>query len=44
MTALIEAELEWTRKLVGEMKSKSLEGMELWQDFHGLGPEKGNAP
>jgi DNA-binding PadR family transcriptional regulator len=34
MTALVEAELEWTRKLVGEVKSKSLEGSELWQDFH----------
>jgi DNA-binding PadR family transcriptional regulator len=44
MTALAEAELEWTRKLVGEMKSKSLGGMELWQDFHGLGSEKGDAP
>jgi DNA-binding PadR family transcriptional regulator len=34
MTALVEAELEWTRKLVGEVKSKSLEGSELWQEFH----------
>jgi DNA-binding PadR family transcriptional regulator len=43
MTALVEAELEWTRKLVNEVKSKSLEGIELWQDFHGLGSEKGSS-
>jgi DNA-binding PadR family transcriptional regulator len=42
MTALAEAELEWTRTLVTEVKSKSLEGIELWETFHRTGSEKGH--
>ncbi len=42
MTALVEAELEWSRKLIGEVKSESFEGIELWKGFHAVGPERGS--
>ena len=33
-TALLEAELAWTRSLVTEIEAGSLEGIEMWKDFH----------
>jgi len=42
MTALVETELEWTRKLIGEVKSESFESIELWQGFHAAGSERGS--
>jgi DNA-binding PadR family transcriptional regulator len=33
--ALREAELNWTRGLIADIASGSLEGMELWQKLHG---------
>jgi DNA-binding PadR family transcriptional regulator len=41
MTALVETELEWTRKLIGEVKSNSLGGIELWQEFHASDSKRG---
>ena len=29
-----EAELEWTRKLAAEISEGTLEGLELWREFH----------
>jgi DNA-binding PadR family transcriptional regulator len=43
MTALVETELEWTRTLIGEVKSGSFESIELWQGFHATGPERGSS-
>jgi DNA-binding PadR family transcriptional regulator len=43
MTALVEAELEWSRKLIGEVKSESFEGIELWKGFHAFGSERGSS-
>jgi DNA-binding PadR family transcriptional regulator len=42
MTALVAAELEWTRKLVGEMRSGTLEGIELWRGFHASEAKRGS--
>jgi DNA-binding PadR family transcriptional regulator len=33
-TAQQEAELEWTRALVAEISSGTLEGIELWREYH----------
>lgn len=32
--ALETAELEWTRRLITDIKSGSLDGLELWRSFH----------
>ena len=34
MTALVEAELAWTRGLVADIESGALQGMEMWRGFH----------
>lgn len=39
MTALLETELEWTRTLIDEVESKTLEGVEQWQNFHTSDPD-----
>ncbi len=39
MTALVETELEWTRKLIEEVRSKTLEGVEQWHGFHASDPD-----
>ncbi len=41
MTCLAEAELEWTRTLISEVKSNSLDGIELWRGFHAAHAEEG---
>jgi len=45
MTALVEAELEWTRNLIDEVMSKTLEGVEQWHGLHtpDMDPERGTA-
>ena len=45
MTALVEAELEWTRNLIDEVTSKTLDGVEQWHGFHApdMDPERGRA-
>ncbi len=45
MTALLETELEWTRTLIDEVESKTLEGVEQWQSFHSSdpNPERGQS-
>jgi len=45
MTALLEAELEWTRTLIDEVESKTLDGVEQWHVFHtpDPDPERGHA-
>jgi hypothetical protein len=35
MTALVEAELAWTRALLADIEAGSLDGIELWRGFHG---------
>lgn len=42
MTCLAEAELEWTRRLISDVKSNSLDGMELWRGFHAPDAEEGS--
>jgi DNA-binding PadR family transcriptional regulator len=39
-TALVEAELEWSRALVSDIDSGKLGGIEMWAGFHGM--EKGS--
>ena len=42
-TALVEAELEWARTLIDEVKSGTLEGVEMWAEFHGADSKKGSS-
>ncbi|MGH8317831.1 MAG: PadR family transcriptional regulator [Steroidobacteraceae bacterium] len=37
--ALEGSELEWTRRLVADIKAGSLEGLELWRGFHARRPD-----
>jgi DNA-binding PadR family transcriptional regulator len=37
--ALEAAELEWTRRLIADIKSGSLDGLELWRGFHARRPD-----
>jgi DNA-binding PadR family transcriptional regulator len=43
MTALLETELTWTRTLIDEVKSNSLDGIERWQGFHAADAQRGSA-
>jgi hypothetical protein len=43
MTALLEAELRWARTLIDEVKSGSLEGIELWTEFHAAESKRGSS-
>jgi DNA-binding PadR family transcriptional regulator len=44
MTALVEAELAWTRAFAAEVKAKTLEGAEQWQSFHAVDSKRGTTP
>jgi DNA-binding PadR family transcriptional regulator len=37
--ALEAAELEWTRQLIADIRSGSLDGLELWRGFHAQRPD-----
>jgi DNA-binding PadR family transcriptional regulator len=43
VTALVEAELHWARTLIDEVKSGSLEGIELWTEFHAAESTRGSS-
>jgi DNA-binding PadR family transcriptional regulator len=43
MTALVETELQWTRTLIDEVKSNSLDGIERWKGFHGADSQRGSS-
>ncbi len=36
--ALEAAELEWTQRLIADIRSGSLDGLEFWRNFHQRGP------